>query len=75
MVPDTALTNAIRGQRYRFKRQTDRVRVYKKQGDTSTVHVRKNATHSEEYARSILQSAGMPDGEIRKFLAQVSMRH
>lgn len=57
---------------YSFKRQTDRIDVYKERGSTRRVLIKKSASHTPEYARSILRSAGMDEEEIERFLAGVN---
>ncbi len=68
MVPNESLINAVRSQGFSFKRQTDRMAVYKQRGGTKRVLIRRNASHDEIYAREILRTAGMPDADIEKFL-------
>ena len=73
MVPNAALINFLRRElNYTFKRQTERVDVYKKRGGTHRVLIKKNASHTPEYARSILRSVGMDDEAIERFLSQVN---
>lgn len=73
MVPNDALINVLRRKlNYTFKRQTERVNVYKERGGTRRVLVKKNAWHTPEYARSILRSAGMNEEDIERFLAEVN---
>ena len=72
MVPNAALIDALRSLNYTFKRQTERVDVYKKRGDTRRSLVRKNASHTPEYARSVLRLAGMNEEEIERFLSQAN---
>ena len=70
MIPNDALINALRSLGFEFKKQCDRVNIWKKAGSTLRSSVRRNAYHSEEYAESILRQAGMPDAAIRVFIAQ-----
>lgn len=70
-VGNDALTNALRSLNFTFKRQTDRVMIWRKKGSGSTlrVMVRRNVTHSEEYAAIVLRQAGMSAEDIASFLA------
>ena len=73
MVPNDALINVLRRKlNYTFKRQTERVNVYKERGGTRRALVKKNTWHTPEYARSILRSAGMDEEDIERFLAEVN---
>ena len=73
MVPNDALINVLRRSlNYTFKRQTERVDVYKERGGTRRAVIKKNASHTPEYARSILRSAGMDEEEIERFLSQIN---
>lgn len=68
MVSNEALTNAIRSLDFTFKVQTDRMMVWKKRGSVTRVMIRRNTTHSEEYASTILRQAGMPAEEVEEFI-------
>lgn len=50
MVPHDALINALRSLKFEFKRQADRVDLYKQRGTTARVAVRRNQWHDETYA-------------------------
>lgn len=60
MIPHDALINALRSLNFRFKRQADRVEVYKQSGTTRRVEVRRHDWHDETAVRTILRQAGMP---------------
>jgi len=68
VVPNDAITNALRGLNFTFKKQTDRMMVWRQRGTQVRVLVRRNASHDEEYARTLLRQAGMPEHEIQAFL-------
>lgn len=70
MVPNDALINALRSLSFDFKRQTDRVMIYKKRGSSVRVGVRRNVAHDEDYARVILRQAGMAADQIESFIRQ-----
>ena len=73
MVPNDALISVLRRKlNYKFKRQTERVNVYKERGSTRRALIKKSAWHTPEYARSILRSAGMDEEDIEQFLAQIN---
>ena len=69
MVPNDALINVLRDQGYTFKRQTDRVMLYKRRGGTQRVQVRRNACHDKKYVRILLAQAGMGQADIDNFIA------
>ena len=75
MIPNDALINALRSLKFTFKRQTDRVSIYKQRGTTSRVAVKRNASHDETYASTLLAQAGMPKAEITKFIAASRRAH
>ena len=67
-VGNDALTNALRSLKFTFKRQADRVMIWKQKGTTLRVSVRRNASHDEEYAATVLRQAGMNENDIKAFL-------
>jgi hypothetical protein len=68
VIPNDALSNALRPLNFTFKRQADRVMIWKQRGSTLRVSVRRNSAHDEEYARTVLRQAGMPADEIEAFI-------
>lgn len=70
MIPHDALINALRSLKFRFKRQADRVEIYKQSGSTLRVEVRRHDWHDETAARQILKHAGMPQAEIDQFITE-----
>ncbi len=70
MVPKEKLLNAIREKGYRFKRQTERVELYKLQGGTNRVQLRRTALHDNKVARSVLRDVGYSEEEIDAFIAE-----
>jgi hypothetical protein len=52
VIPNDALINALRHLSFTFKRQADRVMIYKKRGSTRRVEVRRYDLHDEHYARA-----------------------
>ena len=71
MVRHEALIDALRRCGYTFKRQTDRVQIYKKRGSTHRVALRRSHSCSPEYARKLLRSAGMDEAELEAFISEV----
>ncbi len=71
MIPNDALTNAVRSLGYKFKRQADRVNIFKKTGGTERVAIRRNVMHDEDYAVQVLRQAGMAPGDIERFIQSV----
>ena len=73
MIPNEALINFLRRELgYTFRKETQRVRIYRQRGGTHRIAIANRAAHSPEYVRTVLRSAGMPDHEIDRFLAQVN---
>ena len=68
MVPNDALINALRSLGFEFKRQADRVMLWKQRGSSRRVAIRRNTNHDDEYAGSVLKQAGMADDEIESFI-------
>lgn len=73
MVSNESLTNAVRSLGYTFKKQTDRMMVWKLRGGVKRVMIRRNATHSAEYAETVLRQAGMPDQQIAAFIQEATI--
>jgi len=69
MIPHDALINALRELKFQYKGQTDRVLLYKKQGGTQRIAIRRVGLHDEKAARTILKQAGMQSEKIEKFIA------
>ena len=73
LVPNDALINVLRRKLgYSFKRPTDQTNIYKKNGGTHRIFVKKNAVHSPDYVRMMLRSASMPEDEIEQFLLEAN---
>lgn len=75
MIPHDALVNALRSLKFRFKRQADRVEIYKQSGTTKRVQLRRHDWHDETAARVILKQAGMSAQEIDDFVASTNVTH
>lgn len=75
MIPNDALINPVRSQGFRFKRQTERVDVYKQRGGTQRVAIRRNRLHDESYARVVLRQTGMPSDDIEHFITNARRSH
>ena len=69
MIPNDALINVLLKLDYHFKRQADRVMIYKKRGSTKRINVRRITLHDEDATRILLSQAGMPPDEIVQFIA------
>lgn len=72
MVPNDALTKILRAKKFRYKDQTDRMTVWKKQGSTDRVLVRRNQSHDVEYARILLRQAGCTQEEVENFFKSIA---
>ena len=68
VVSNDKLINALRSLDYTFKRQADRVMLYRQRGGTKRVAVRRRDLHDEDYVRVVLRQAGMPDENIELFI-------
>jgi hypothetical protein len=68
VIPNDALVNALRSLKFSFKRQADRVMIYKQRGTTRRVGVRRCDYHDEVAAREVLKLAGMAPDKIEKFI-------
>lgn len=75
MIPNDALTNALRSLGFTFKRQGERVMIWKKRGTTQRAEIRRIDLHDDAVARSILLRAGMPAVEVDAFIAQYGRKH
>lgn len=71
MVPNDALTNRLRQAGYTFKRQTDRMMIWKQKGSTRRVMVRRNRDHDDDAVRVLLRQAGLSPDEIEAFIKEV----
>lgn len=75
MVSRDKLINAIRSKRFRFKRETERIDLYKQQGTSKRVEVRKRDNFDRRSAVYILKTAGFSDDEVRTFLTECDETH
>jgi hypothetical protein len=71
VIPNDALINFLRTKLdFHFKRQTDRVMLYKQRGSTNRVGVRRVSAHDETVVKTLLRQAGASDKDIEAFVAQ-----
>jgi Fe-S cluster assembly iron-binding protein IscA len=49
--------------------------IYKQNGSTLRVSVRRNACHDPEYAMTVLRQAGMEAAEITKFISEYDRKN
>lgn len=75
MVRREHLINAIRQKQFHFKRQADRVELYKQAGSTKRVEIPRRDLIDPAHAAFILRQAGYTDDEVRKFLAECDQKH
>lgn len=73
MISNEALTNAVRSLNFTFKKQTDRMMIWRKRGSPLRVQIRRNAYHTAEYAGTVLRQAGMSADEIEAFLRSATV--
>ena len=55
---------------FEFKKQSDRVMLYKQRGTTKRVEVRRNQAHEDDSARVILKQAGMASEDVEQFIRE-----
>jgi hypothetical protein len=72
VIPHEKLINALRSKKFEFKRQSDRVDIYKQKGTAQRVFIKRNAMHSEDYATVLLRQMGFTPSEIDKFVAETT---
>ena len=70
MITHEALRNAIRSRGFEFKRQADRVEIFKQRGTTTRVELRRISLHDDDYAQTILRQAGFGAEEIADFMRE-----
>jgi hypothetical protein len=71
VIPNDALINFLRTELdFHFKRQSDRVMLYKKRGSTQRVEIRGVSAHDETVVRSLLKRAGASQDAIERFISQ-----
>jgi hypothetical protein len=75
MVAREHLINALRSKNFHFKRQADRVELYKQAGTTVRVEVRRRDFIDRAAAVHVLKTAGFSPDEIRQFLADCDNTH
>lgn len=77
MIPNDALINALRSLNFTFKRQADRVTIWRQKGTLTRVALRRVDLHDDDTARSILRQAGMAAAAIENFIqsARCDRRH
>jgi hypothetical protein len=74
MIPHDAVLNALRKLNFSFKRQTDRVDLYKQKGTARRISLTRNAMHDPTYVRLLLKQAGMPENEIEGFVRETDKK-
>jgi hypothetical protein len=74
VIPHDTVLNALRKLNFSFKRQTDRVDLYKQKGSPRRVSLSRNAMHDPTYVRIVLKQAGMPEPEIERFIQETDKK-
>jgi hypothetical protein len=69
------LINAIRSKKFSFKRETERIHLYKQKGSTKRVQIRSSGDIDPKNAAFVLKSAGFTEDEVKKFLAECDQLH
>lgn len=75
MVAREHLINAIRSKGFHFKRQADRVELYKQAGTTVRVEIRRKDFIDRSAAIHVLKTSGHTEDEIQRFLAECDNTH
>jgi len=70
VIPREKVVNALRTLKFSFKRQTDRVEMYKQNGTTLRVQLSKRSMLDVDYAKCLLRSAGMAPEKIEQFIRE-----
>jgi hypothetical protein len=70
MVSRDSLINAIKSKGFAFKRQTERIDLYKQKGSTKRVEIRKRDYFDRKSVTHILRTAGFSMEEVRAFLGE-----
>ena len=73
MIPSQYVLDAVQNKGFRFRKETDRCRFFKKEGGTHRVSVRKAKYLSEEYVVKLLRRIGCEDEEIQSVLDKREM--
>jgi hypothetical protein len=69
MVGRDKLINALRKKKFAFKRQTERIDLFKQAGSTKRVQVPRKDTVDPRTAAFILKTAGYNDDEVKEFIS------
>lgn len=70
MVRRDKLINAVKSKGFKFKRQTERIDLYKQTGTSKRVEIRKRDLFDRKSAVHILRTAGFGDQELKDFLGE-----
>lgn len=68
MVSNRALANELKRREFVFRRETRKVRLYKRKNSRERIHVSRARNHSPDYATMILRQAGLSEEEIDAFI-------
>lgn len=69
MIPRDVFINKLRELGYKYKGQSDKVQMWRKNGGTHSIVIRrKEDPLSETYVRSVLHQCKCSDEEIEKFI-------
>lgn len=72
MVPNDAVTNVLRAHNFTFKRQSDRMMLWRQRGSQRRVQVRRNGSHDPDYVKTLLRQAGLTIEEIDAFFRSIN---
>jgi hypothetical protein len=73
LVSREAVVNRIREAGFTFKRQADRVEIWKKRGATTRVNIARRDLLDPVYVATVLRQAGLSETEIAAFFQQVRL--
>jgi hypothetical protein len=75
VIPREAFCNKLHELKYSFKRQADRVCLYKRPNDPHYVTVPRRDLLDEQYVRRTLQQCGCRAAEIEAFIVECRRCH
>lgn len=73
MIPSQYVLDAVQNKGFRFRKETENCKFFKKEGGTNRVSVRKARHLSEEYVVKLLRRIGCDNEEIQTILDKREM--
>lgn len=69
MASRDVLLNGLRALGYKFKRETERVEIWRLPGTAKRITISKGSNHDSEYVERVLPKCGMSAADIAQHLA------